>query len=529
MKGNFRENTLLRKGCLVQQPKQVPCFRLKTKAVSVTETETEMENPRKSPPGISGTMRSFTETATAKIVVFVGNGSRSPFEGETWEEVMRHMSRRINWIDPGFELLVFTDTELSSTTETEISTESAQISSTNDVLTAVGEADILLAVEIQSEASVETVGRLMSQKKTSVYFGTNQELLAKCRLGDLAIGQLSVTERTAANLGIWPKGSESFKVLKLITESWSRENPDDVWFSILVLVNAYVTEVPMLQNLRAKDFSSLQCMVTNCRSQIFECLTDPECRKALDCLTSCGPTDQVCSYRCIVSYESPLLEAFSLCILQKHNCLNLNAEIRTRPEVEPLVSFRGEPLTHELAEDIFIGWLGTKEYSWRVVAGQNAAYDQFPCQYQIFYRGKGKGVMWYDPVFTVKTLDGKSIWRRRHYRVKRSELPGTFWFSVLDNGVTSKEFWTIVDVAEDFSWALFYYSGAAAAAGQSYTGAVLLSNDGIWPSEDKQLQLEAALERCGIKVWELYRVDNSDCRNPPLGLAEDIPTPVSIA
>lgn len=44
---------------------------------------------------------------------------------------------------------------------------------------------------------------------------------------------------------------------------------------------------------------------------------------------------------------------------------------------------------------------GKEEWSWRVVAGQNAAYDQFPCQYQIFYRGKAKRSMWYDPVFQV--------------------------------------------------------------------------------------------------------------------------------
>ena len=35
------------------------------------------------------------------------------------------------------------------------------------------------------------------------------------------------------------------------------------------------------------------------------------------------------------------------------------------------------------------------------MAGQNAAYDQFPCQYQIFYRGKARQSMWYDPVFQV--------------------------------------------------------------------------------------------------------------------------------
>ena len=41
---------------------------------------------------------------------------------------------------------------------------------------------------------------------------------------------------------------------------------------------------------------------------------------------------QVCSYRCIASYESPLLADFSLCVLQKHNCLGLTAEI---PMVRP--------------------------------------------------------------------------------------------------------------------------------------------------------------------------------------------------
>ena len=34
----------------------------------------------------------------------------------------------------------------------------------------------------------------------------------------------------------------------------------------------------------------------------------------------------------------------------------------------------------------------------------------------------------------VKTLDGRTVWRRRHYRVKRGKVPGTFFFSVLDNG-----------------------------------------------------------------------------------------------
>jgi hypothetical protein len=61
--------------------------------------------------------------------------------------------------------------------------------------------------------------------------------------------------------------------------------------------------------------------------------------------------------------------------------------------------------------------------------------------------------MWYDPVFRVTTLDGKDVWRRRHYRVRRGDNPGQFYFSVLDNGVTSSEFWRIVDCDDDLDWA----------------------------------------------------------------------------
>ncbi|KAK9290458.1 hypothetical protein L1049_008628 [Liquidambar formosana] len=103
------------------------------------------------------------------------------------------------------------------------------------------------------------------------------------------------------------------------------------------------------------------------------------------------------------------------------------------------------------------------------------------------------------------------VWRRRKYRVKRAKVPGTFYFSVLDNGVVSNEFWTIVDVSNDFSWDLFHYSGAARAAGQSYTGAVLVSPDGTYPNE---------MGKCEIKEWELFTVDNCSCQDPPLGISD---------
>lgn len=104
--------------------------------------------------------------------------------------------------------------------------------------------------------------------------------------------------------------------------------------------------------------------------------------------------------------------------------------------------------------------------------------------------------------------------------MKRGKLPGTFQFSVLDNGVVSIESWTIVDVSDDLSWGLFHYHGAARVAGQSYTGAVLVSPDGQYPAEREKDRLISALDRCGIKEWELFNVDKCSCEGPPLGLPE---------
>ncbi|CAN0018679.1 unnamed protein product, partial [Ectocarpus sp. 12 AP-2014] len=120
-------------------------------------------------------------------------------------------------------------------------------------------------------------------------------------------------------------------------------------------------------------------------------------------------TRQVCAYRCITSYETKTMEMFSLCVLQKNNCMCNSAEIPTLPDPPAQATFRGKPLTHETAQDLFMGWLGKEAYSWKVVCGQNPAYDFFPSQHQIFYRGRGEGQMWYDPVFKVVTINGEEV------------------------------------------------------------------------------------------------------------------------
>ncbi|GAV68971.1 LOW QUALITY PROTEIN: hypothetical protein CFOL_v3_12473, partial [Cephalotus follicularis] len=443
-----------------------------------------------------------------RIVALVGEGTVSPLKGATWRDVMLHTAKRLKWVDEGYEMLVFTDNLVLSNDGTDV-----------NIQKELSRADILVIVAVKNQNSVNWIQTNSGNIPNMICFDSSPNLANK--LGGSVHSEIKGNIFSKIiGMSQSKKSNETMEVVQTVYGAWDRHNSDDVRFLLLVIINAYIKPVPILQNLRSKGFSTLNCMVKNCGPQILNCLLDPNCRKAIQCLNKCNPVDQVCNYRCIASYESPKLEAFSLCVLQKKNCLEMNAKIPEKPYVPPMVKFRGKDLCHETSEDLFVGWLGRLDWSWRVVAGQNPAYDQFPCQYQLFYRGKAKRSFWYEPVFQVKTLEGKMVWRRRKYRVKRGKTPGTFYFSVLDNGVVSNEFWTIVDVSDDFSWGLFYYSGAARVAGQSYSGAVLVSPDGAYPKESESGKIVSALDKCGIKEWELYTVDNCSCQNPPLGIPE---------
>ena len=60
------------------------------------------------------------------------------------------------------------------------------------------------------------------------------------------------------------------------------------------------------------------------------------------------------------------------------------------------------------------------------------------------------------------------------------------------------EYWRIVHCEDDLSWALFYYAGAASAAGQVYTGAILATPDGAWPAEVRPVPLSVC---CHKTLW----------------------------
>ncbi|GAB4821553.1 hypothetical protein N2152v2_008599 [Parachlorella kessleri] len=451
------------------------------------------------------------------LTVVAELGQDSPY-GVTWGEVLTHTAQRLQWNDPGFRLVLHDAGEIKGTG-------GAMERLARDL---VG-SQVTVLIGVQDPTVGAALSDLLSNEPTVLALGSSPELRGLTRLGGRQLA--TAPSGMAALLGGLLPGNAAAKadaqVLATVQELFERNTSDDLLFVFLVLINQYVREVPLVANstkTQKAGMKELQCMVQKCGRQIFSCYADTSCRTALNCLNGCHFNDQVCSYRCIASYESPQLAEFSLCILQKHNCLGLGAEIPMTPDPAPLPSFNGQPMTHQLAEDLFIGFLrdpssqlpasGKELFSWRVFGGKNPAYDYFPCQFQLFYRGKAKHSMWYDPVFMVKTLDGKMVWRRRHYRVKRGTTPGTFHLSVLDNGVTSKEYWRILDCAEDLEWCAFYYSGAAAAAGTSYSGAILGSRSGAWPDASQIPRIEQALERAGIKMWEQQQQQQQQQQQP---------------
>merc|ERR1711957_133998 len=192
----------------------------------------------------------------------------------------------------------------------------------------------------------------------------------------------------------------------------------------------------------------------------------------------------------------------------------------------------GKPLDAEAGRHILIGHLDhpnahpcgqNKPWSWKIVVGANPAYDAFPMQHQIFYPTGGEKAkegksntsksLWYDPVFCVETLDNELVWCKRHYRCTPRRhysgiKDGAWTFTTLDNGMMSEEHWTTVDAADDLSWAVVHYSGAARRAGQSYVGALLLTPDGLWPEgsrDGEELErIREAFRVCDLELWELF-------------------------
>ncbi|KAH9313483.1 hypothetical protein KI387_022110, partial [Taxus chinensis] len=219
----------------------------------------------------------FSTKAVAKLLAIVGDRSISPLKNASWEDVMTHTAARLKWIEEGYKLLVFTDSALAKQEK--------------EIKLAVAQTDILIIINVQNQGSVKWVLQNTQMIPTVFCFDCFPALENK--LGGLKVSNNNQTMIEKLLLSVpGNEVKESLEILRTVQEAWGRHNSDDIRFSLLLLINSFVRPVPILQNLRAKGFSTLYCMIKNCGPQIIDCLLDPNCRKALVCLNKCAPTDQ---------------------------------------------------------------------------------------------------------------------------------------------------------------------------------------------------------------------------------------------
>lgn len=450
-----------------------------------------------------------------------GYGKTSPMPNPTWQTVSDQLALRL----PNFA-------GKTSSGEDLIATQCfcADLLQPNDLK----KADIVVALGVATKEEEkrfeEALDKSGAVQATIADPTCSQETLDKCFAGSY---QLSKTlDDVVAAATPWSSIASEKRLLEKVNILLARKSSEDYIFAILFCIHALVTEIdvvksdinPSWEKGVVQNVKEFKKMTDCCGPQIKNALSDPQTKNAIDLLNTCDLRDQVGSYRVIVSNETPQLEEFTLCILQQNNCFNCDAPILDRPKVPLLQQWRNKPVDDVAAKQIFIGHLDhpnaadssqRKPWSWKIVVGANPAYDAFPMQHQIFYPSeKSDKSLWYDPVFCVEPLDGGLVWCKRHYRCSPRKHwsgvtgKGAWMLSTLDNGMQSEEHWTTVDAADDLSWCVLHYSGAARRAGQSYVGALLCTPDGKWPDECRSGEglerIRKAFLSCDLELWELF-------------------------
>jgi len=443
-------------------------------------------------------------------------GSKSPVQPPTYRNAAEQLARKIKQFSDGRVV-------------------AQVVTPSDDDTSSVLSSNALIALGLTSPQDIQFLSQSFRKRRTTMKEMQSQSKMCQfavdCGGNDYApiVGPWDEANPTIlATIAPWSDVASGKRLSTQMKDLFDKQTSDEFALAVMLFFNRFIDKIPWVQHsidvtwekgvVNAKE---IYAMITKCGPCITKCLADENCKACITALDEIDTRDQVASYRTVVSYESELLRDFSLCILQKNNIFECSATIPKIPYVKPLSTFRGQEMTKDIARGIMIGHLegcgdaalsGSKELdvSWKVTCGANVAYDQFPSQNQLFYpSAKGVG-LWYDPVFRVETIDKRNVWCKRHYRVRNEKAPGTFRFSVLDNGVTSDEFWTIVGCADDLSWVVFHYAGAAGAVGQRYLGGLLCTPDGTLPPAAELEKIWEVLRSAEIEPWELFVVDNND-------------------
>ena len=149
--------------------------------------------------------------------------------GAPWHEVISHVADRLSWEDPGFQLRIFTDEALQS--------REAQSQYTD----ATRKAQILLLFDISLASILDTLLDSMRTVPTALALDSDPQLEAATKLNGATLTK--PWEKAAAAALPWSSPAKSSKVLQSVRDVYKRKTSDDLLFMLLVLIDAYITEV----------------------------------------------------------------------------------------------------------------------------------------------------------------------------------------------------------------------------------------------------------------------------------------------
>lgn len=279
-------------------------------------------------------MMGKSKVRLAAIIPQNGNGyvKYTPFikkptkEKVSWEEVMNHIGNKLLHEGSDESLTVLTVN---------------QVDEINVLKT-----DILLLIGLDENPS--NFKNVSEYAKAVVVFNCSKDLYSIERYGDfIPSSQSDICSKVYETWDNFVKNprAQHRKMYDISQELWQRNTPDDWKFLFLTLIDTFsdfsIKSVKSVTSTENTQLSQFDCMLKNCKDELINCFKDPKCRAALDCLNKCRGNDQVCSYRCITSHETPAFEKFALCILQRNNCMNNTAVMPIYPDPPPLTTFRG--------------------------------------------------------------------------------------------------------------------------------------------------------------------------------------------
>lgn len=260
------------------------------------------------------------------------------------------------------------------------------------------------------------------------------------------------------------------------------------------------------------------CILGRCPLAVGKCVVNGVCRSALLCVSKCG-TDQACAFQCSSDFENNFYDNMAFCMFNKNDCMGTQKGFDTwqmcREEVKPLTTYRGASLTSEVARRIL--HRGGARGDWIVTKGLSHAYDCLDCQMNYWVKNSD-GSMQYEADFKVHKSNGGTRWNHANYvalefsgEVSRFSLNASS-----DGGLRHEEDWRLIgaDESDEPKWACMYYCGAASGVGMAYEGAMLMTPDGVMPTDNKTLaEIAVVFDKAGLHL-QCYP-DNTQCSDHP--------------